>query len=95
MAMTTGAGNTMANDEKELITLDFVEHDSVAALRYLIGLFENNKASGMVFAVSLKHKRRHPRIIGVTGALAVNTIEAAGIAGVLHLEMVKHAAEHY
>ena len=80
--------------DRELITLDFVEHDSISALRYLIGLFENNKASGMVFAVALKHKRQHPRIIGVTGSLAGNAVEAAGIAGVLHLEMVKHAAEH-
>lgn len=85
----------MANDEKELITLDFVEYDSVAALKFLIGLFEQNKASGLVFAVALKHKRKHPRITGVTGSLANNLIEAAGLAGVLHLEMVTQALEHH
>lgn len=92
--MQTSARKTMANDTKELIALDFVEHDSIAALRYLIDLFENNKASGMIFAVSLKHKRKHPRLIGATGSLAGNAIEAAGISGVLHLEMVRNAANN-
>lgn len=79
---------------KELIALDFVEHDSIAALRYLIDLFEKNKASGMIFAVTLKHQRKHPRLTGATGGLASNLIEAAGVAGVLHLEMVRYAADN-
>lgn len=78
---------------KELIALDFVEHDSVSALKFLIELFEANKAAGMIFAVSLKHKRKHPRMTGATGTLATNLIEAAGFAGVLHLEMVQAALD--
>ncbi len=77
----------------ELILLDFVEHDSIAALRYLIRKFEDNEATGMVFALKLRGKHEHPHFTGATGTLAANLLEGAGIAGVLHLQMVKNAGD--
>lgn len=78
---------------KEVIVLDFIEHDSIAALNFLISKFEKNEASGMVFALKLKHKA--PSVFcGSTGTLARNIFEGAGIAGLLHLQMVKHANEN-
>lgn len=75
---------------KEVILLDFVEHDSIAALQYLISKFEKNEASGMVFALKLKHKAP-ACFVGATGTLATNVFEGAGVAGLLHLQMVQHA----
>lgn len=75
---------------KEVILLDFVEHDSIAALKFLISKFEKNEASGMVFA--LKPKHAGPRCFtGATGTLATNLYEGAGVAGVLHLQLVQLA----
>lgn len=75
---------------KEVILLDFVEHDSIAALEFLIEKFKKNEASGMVFALKLKHKG--PSVFcGSTGTLASNIFEGAGISGLLHLQMVQYA----
>jgi hypothetical protein len=78
----------------ELIKLDFVEHDSIAALKYLITVFEENRASGMVFALTMKHKTKTKHLTGVTGRLAGNVFEAAGLAAVLHLQMVRIATDN-
>lgn len=75
---------------KEVILLDFVEHDSIAALKFLMSKFEANEASGMVFALKLKHKAPSC-FTGSTGTLATNVFEGAGIAGLLHLQLVQHA----
>lgn len=75
----------------EIIQLDFVEHDSIAALKFLISKFENNEASGMVFALKLKHRHKNPTFTGSTGTLASNSLEGAGVAGLLHLQLVQQA----
>lgn len=75
---------------KQVILLDFVEHDSIAALEFLIKKFKANEASGMVFALKLKHKAPSC-FVGATGTLASNIFEGAGVAGLLHLQMVQHA----
>lgn len=80
--------------KKEVILLDFVEHDSIAALKFLMSKFEANEASGMVFALKLKHKHHSPCFTGATGTLATNAFEGAGVAGVLHLQMAQHANEY-
>ena len=76
--------------DKDVILLDFIEHDSIAALKFLISKFEKNEASGMVFALKMKH-RRGPCFTGATGTLASNAYEGAGVAGVLHLQLAQHA----
>lgn len=76
-----------------LVELDFVEHDTIAALKYLIDLFEKGEASGMIFSVKLKHKRKQHRLTGATGSLASNLNEGAGFAGVLHFQIVQQALE--
>mgnify|MGYP000226899408 CR=1 FL=1 len=53
--------------KRELIVLDFTAHDAIAELKHLITLFEENKADGMIFAVSLKHERNRDHIFGATG----------------------------
>lgn len=77
--------------DKDIILLDFVEHDSIAALKLLIKKFEANEASGMVFALKLKHESGTPHFTGATGSLAAKPLEGAGLAGVLHLQMVQLA----
>lgn len=80
--------------DKKVVLLDFVEHDSIATLKFLISKFEANEASGMVFALKLKHKHHSQCFTGATGTLASNVTEAAGVAGVLHLQMAQHANEY-
>lgn len=79
---------------KEIILLDFVEHDSIEALKFLIRKFDANEAAGMVFALKLKHKHPRPCFTGATGVLATNAYEGAGVASVLHLQMAQHANEY-
>lgn len=61
--------------------LDFHEADTAAALALLTKLVEENRVSGMVFAVMQKRGERP--IFGATGRLASNDIEAAGLAAIL------------
>lgn len=77
--------------DKDIVVLDFVEHDSIAALKFLISKFESNEASGMVFALKLKGKHHRPCFTGATGGLATNAFDGAGVASVLHLQMAQHA----
>lgn len=72
---------------KELIELDFHEHDTVAALRYLIQQCDAGNISGIVFGCAMKRGKRP--MFGATGRLASNGIEAAGMAGILHNQLVK------
>lgn len=76
-----------------LVQLNFIEHDTIAALKYLINLFELGDASGMIFSIKLKHKRKQHRLTGATGSLASNLNEGAGFAAVLHLQMTQQALE--
>jgi hypothetical protein len=78
--------------KSKIITLDFVEHDTIAALQYLIGAAKNNQVAGMVFAVSMKHGRGQP-LFGATGRSATNTVEAAGMASMLHCQLTRYAIE--
>lgn len=75
----------------KITTIDFTEHDTIAALQYMISLCEKNEVAGMVFALALKHKRDHPHLCGATGRLASDTVEAAGIASMLNLKMTQDA----
>lgn len=79
----------------ELITIDFTEYDSVEAAKFLVKLFEEGKASGMIFAVNMKRQPKQPRIMGVTGKLADNSVEAAGLAAILHLHLSKLALNNH
>lgn len=65
----------------KLIVLDVHEHDTAAALTYLLRLVEENRVSGMVFAVMQRHGARP--IFGATGRCASNDIEAAGLSAIL------------
>lgn len=81
------------NKGKELIALDFTEHDTVALLEYLLGLCKENRVAGMVYAVSLKHARKHPHFCGSTGVLATDLVKAAGVGAMLQLKLSQEAME--
>ena len=65
----------------DVIILEVHGHDTAAALTYLLGLVNENKISGMVFGVMMKHGARP--IFGATGRCASNDIEAAGLSAIL------------
>lgn len=79
--------------KSKLATLDFTEHDTIEALRYLISMCEQNKISGMVFAVTLRNGRKRRHLFGATGRLASNNVEAAGMACLMQGHAVRHAIE--
>lgn len=64
-----------------IVSLDFVEHDTIAALQYLIQLTEDGHISGIVYGAVTKRGERP--IFGATGRLATNNVEACGIAAIL------------
>lgn len=72
-------------------TIDFTEHDTIAALRFIISMCEKNEVAGLVFAITMKHKRTHPHLFGATGRLASDTVEAAGVSSMLSLKMAQEA----
>ena len=73
-----------------IIMLDFIERDSIEALKFLTSKFERDEASGLIFGLKLKHVSR-PCFTGATGTLASNFLEGAGIASLVHLQMVQYA----
>ena len=79
--------------KKELIVLDVVEHDTVAALEYLLTLCAKNKVAGLIFGVALKNERTHAHLCGATGRLATDLVEAAGVGSMLHMKLTKQAVE--
>lgn len=79
--------------KKQLIVLDVVEHDTVAALNYILALCNENKVAGMVFALALKNDRQHPHLCGATGRLATDLVEAAGVGSMLNLKLTQEAME--
>jgi hypothetical protein len=79
--------------DKKLIALDFVEHDTAAALNLIMGLVQEGRVAGMVFAVQLKHHRPHHRMFGATGRLASNLSEGAGLASMLNCQIAHEALE--
>lgn len=71
----------------ELVTLDFHEHDTVAALEYLRALTESGLIAGIVYgAVS---KRGSRPLFGATGRLATNNVEACGVAAILEDQLTQ------
>lgn len=84
--------NPKAND-KELIVLDIVEHDTIAALEYLLSLCHENRVAGIIFAVAIKQAKTRHHICGSTGRLATNLVEAAGVGGMLSLKLTQEALE--
>lgn len=75
---------------EKLVAIDFSEQDTAAALTYLSGLVAEGRVAGMIFAVRLKHQRLRPNLYGVTGRLADNLTEAAGLATMLDCQ-ISHA----
>lgn len=65
----------------KLVHLDFHEHDTAEALRFLADLVARGEISGMVFAC--RGKRGARPLFGATGVLATDDILAAGMAAVL------------
>lgn len=80
----------------KLVTLDFTEHDTIAAINLLAEMANNGEIIGMVFALKLNHgrKARRRRMFGATGRLASNVDEGAGIAGQLMIQMGQYALEN-
>jgi hypothetical protein len=85
----------MPTNKKELIELDFVEHDTIALLEMLIQFCKENSVAGMVYAVRLKHGRSSHAYFGATGRLADDSIEAAGVASMLSHKFSREAVEKY
>lgn len=81
--------------DRELVELDFTEHDTVAMLELLLTYCRQNRIAGIVYAVSLKHGRTRDAICGTTGRLADNAIEAAGLASMLSYKLSREAVEKY
>ena len=79
--------------DKKLIALDFVEHDTAAALNLLMSMVQEGRVAGIVFAVQMKHQRTHPRMFGATGRLASNLAEGAGLATMLNCQIAHEALE--
>ncbi|MEQ1663204.1 MAG: hypothetical protein ABL877_10970 [Thiobacillus sp.] len=79
--------------KSKLTALDFVEHESIAGLRYLIDLCEADQVSGIVFAVKLKHTRKRRHLYGTTGRLAANPDEAVSLAAIMLGHATRHAIE--
>lgn len=71
----------MGHKKRELIALDFTEHDTREALEYLIQLVDENKLAGIIFAGLSRHTPNH--VFGATGRLATNPVEAVGLAAIL------------
>ena len=71
----------------KIITLDFHEHDTAAALVHLANLVESGQISGMVFACI--GKRGTKPIFGATGRLASDDIMAAGLAAILEDQLTQ------
>lgn len=65
----------------ELIALDMHEHDTIAALTYLLKLAEGGHIAGIVYGAVPKRGARP--IFGATGRLATNNVEACGVAAIL------------
>lgn len=78
-----------------LIDLDFTEHDTVALLEMLLSYCKKNRVGGIIYAVSLKHRRPSMAICGATGRLADDAIEAAGLASMLSFRLTQDAIEKY
>lgn len=80
---------------RKLIELDFTEQDTIALLEMLINMCKDNRISGIVYAVSLKHGRTRDAICGATGRLADDKIEAAGLASMLSYKAAQEAVERF
>lgn len=78
----------------KLIELDFTEHDTIEAFEYFLQMARDHKMAGALVAISLRNKRKHNHMFAVTGRLASDATEAAGLAGMLHLQMVQSALEN-
>lgn len=79
--------------KNNLSTLDFREHESIAGLRYLIQLCEDDQVSGIVFAVKLKRPRKRRHLYGTTGRLADNPDEALSLAALMFGHATREALE--
>lgn len=64
-----------------LVSLDFHEHDTVAALELLIKLAEEGHIAGLIYGAVPKRGTRP--LFGATGRLASNNVEACGVAAIL------------
>lgn len=80
--------------KNNITAIDFTERESIAGLRYLIQLCEDDQVSGIVFAVKLKHPRKRRHLYGTTGRLAANPDEALSLAAIMLGHATRHAIEN-
>ncbi|MCK9193972.1 MAG: hypothetical protein M0P19_08885 [Nevskia sp.] len=81
--------------KNNLVEIDQTEHDTIAMLEMLLDYCKQNKVSGIIYAVSLKHRRSSTAICGATGWLADDAIQAAGLASMLSHKFSQEAVEKY
>jgi hypothetical protein len=74
----------------KIASVEFIDHDTTAALDYLISLAKNNQIASMVFAVRVKRGRC---MFGATGS-AADPIAAAGMTALLHHHTCRVSDEH-
>lgn len=80
--------------KKQLISLDFTEHDTIGLLELMLSMCKENKVSGMIYAVSIKGPvRTNDVICGATGKLADNGVMAAGLASMLSVKFANDAIQ--
>lgn len=75
------------------VALDFTDADTAHALEFIKLLVDQNRVAGMIFALSMRHDRKHPHLCGATGRLAHNYVEGAGLSGMLQLKLTQEALD--
>lgn len=78
----------------KLLELDFTEHDTIAAFEYFLDMAKRDMIGGSLIAISFRNRRKSDHAFAATGRLGSNLTEAAGLAGLLHLQMVQSALEN-
>lgn len=76
------------------VVLDFSDPEIEHALDFIRGLHEQNKVSGMIFALTMRNDRQHPYLCGSAGRIARNHIEASGLSNMLQLKLTQEALDH-
>lgn len=78
----------------KILELDFTEHDTIAAFEHFLKMAREDKIAGALIAVALRNKRSSDHVFAATGRLGSNLTEAAGLAGLLHFQMVTSALQN-
>lgn len=80
---------------RRIVSLDFTETGTAAALAMLQDMAEKEEISAMVFAIKLsrKSKRQRHRMFGATGRAADDIDVASGLSCALALSLTSEAFE--